>query len=33
MRKICFHIQKGGVGKTSISGAVAAGLARRRQHI
>jgi cellulose biosynthesis protein BcsQ len=29
MRKICFHIQKGGVGKTSVSGAVAAGLARR----
>jgi cellulose biosynthesis protein BcsQ len=29
MRKICFHIQKGGVGKTSISGTVAAGLARR----
>jgi cellulose biosynthesis protein BcsQ len=29
MRKICFHIQKGGVGKTSISGAVAACLARR----
>jgi cellulose biosynthesis protein BcsQ len=29
MRKICFHIQKGGVGKTSVSGAVAAALARR----
>jgi len=29
MRKICFHIQKGGVGKTSISGTVASGLARR----
>jgi cellulose biosynthesis protein BcsQ len=29
MRKICFHIQKGGVGKTSISGTVAADLARR----
>jgi cellulose biosynthesis protein BcsQ len=29
MHKICFHIQKGGVGKTSISGTVAAGLARR----
>jgi chromosome partitioning protein len=29
MRKICFHIQKGGVGKTSVAGAVAAGLARR----
>ena len=28
MRKVCFHIQKGGVGKTSISGTVAAGLAR-----
>lgn len=28
MRKICFHIQKGGVGKTSISGTAAAGLAR-----
>lgn len=29
VRKICFHIQKGGVGKTSVSGAVDAGLARR----
>jgi cellulose biosynthesis protein BcsQ len=29
MRKICFHIQKGGVGKTTIAGTVAAGLARR----
>jgi cellulose biosynthesis protein BcsQ len=29
MRNICFHIQKGGVGKTSISGTVAAALARR----
>jgi cellulose biosynthesis protein BcsQ len=28
MRKLCFHIQKGGVGKTSISGTVASGLAR-----
>jgi len=29
MRKICFHIQKGGVGKTSISGTIASALARR----
>jgi cellulose biosynthesis protein BcsQ len=29
VRKICFHIQKGGVGKTSVSGIVASGLARR----
>jgi len=29
MKKICFHIQKGGVGKTTISGTVAAALARR----
>jgi cellulose biosynthesis protein BcsQ len=29
MKKICFHIQKGGVGKTSVSGTVAVGLARR----
>jgi cellulose biosynthesis protein BcsQ len=29
MKKICFHIQKGGVGKTSISGTVAHSLARR----
>lgn len=29
MKKICFYIQKGGVGKTSISGTVAASLARR----
>jgi cellulose biosynthesis protein BcsQ len=29
MRKICFHIQKGGVGKTSVSCTVAAALARR----
>jgi chromosome partitioning protein len=29
MKKICFYIQKGGVGKTSVSGTVAAGLARR----
>jgi cellulose biosynthesis protein BcsQ len=29
MRKLCFHIQKGGVGKTSISGTIAASLARR----
>jgi cellulose biosynthesis protein BcsQ len=29
MKKICFHIQKGGVGKTSISGNVADCLARR----
>jgi cellulose biosynthesis protein BcsQ len=28
MRKLCFHIQKGGVGKTSISGTVASGIAR-----
>ena len=28
MRKICFHIQKGGVGKTSVSGNVAALMAR-----
>ncbi|MCL2128297.1 MAG: ParA family protein [Treponema sp.] len=28
MRKICFHIQKGGVGKTSVTGNVAALLAR-----
>lgn len=28
MRKICFHIQKGGVGKTSISGTAAAGIVR-----
>jgi cellulose biosynthesis protein BcsQ len=28
MKKICFHIQKGGVGKTSISGTVADNLAR-----
>jgi cellulose biosynthesis protein BcsQ len=29
MRKLCFHIQKGGVGKTSVSGMVACALARR----
>ena len=29
MRKIAFHIQKGGVGKTTLSGNVAAALARR----
>jgi cellulose biosynthesis protein BcsQ len=29
MRKICFHIQKGGVGKTSVSGTVAYSLARQ----
>jgi cellulose biosynthesis protein BcsQ len=29
MRKLCFHIQKGGVGKTSISGTIAANLARK----
>jgi cellulose biosynthesis protein BcsQ len=29
MKKLCFHIQKGGVGKTSVSGIVAASLARR----
>jgi cellulose biosynthesis protein BcsQ len=29
MKKICFHIQKGGVGKTSISGTVAFCLARQ----
>ena len=29
MYKICFHIQKGGVGKTSVSGTVATGLARK----
>ena len=29
MRKLCFHIQKGGVGKTSVSGTIAASLARR----
>ena len=29
MKKICFHIQKGGVGKTSIAGTVAWDLARR----
>ena len=28
MRKICFHIQKGGVGKTSVTGNIAALLAR-----
>ena len=28
MKKICFHIQKGGVGKTSVTGNVAALLAR-----
>jgi cellulose biosynthesis protein BcsQ len=28
MKKICFHIQKGGVGKTSISGVIACSLAR-----
>jgi cellulose biosynthesis protein BcsQ len=29
MKKVCFHIQKGGVGKTSISGVIACSLARR----
>jgi cellulose biosynthesis protein BcsQ len=29
MKKICFYIQKGGVGKTSVSGTVAANLARK----
>jgi cellulose biosynthesis protein BcsQ len=29
MKKICFHIQKGGVGKTSVSGTVAFSLARQ----
>jgi chromosome partitioning protein len=29
MRKICFYIQKGEVGKTSVSGTVAASLARK----
>jgi len=29
MKKICFYIQKGGVGKTSVSGTVAVSLARR----
>jgi cellulose biosynthesis protein BcsQ len=29
MKKICFHIQKGGVGKTSVSGTVASSLARQ----
>jgi cellulose biosynthesis protein BcsQ len=29
MKKICFYIQKGGVGKTSVSGTVAANLARQ----
>jgi cellulose biosynthesis protein BcsQ len=29
MRKLCFHIQKGGVGKTSVSGTIAACLARQ----
>jgi cellulose biosynthesis protein BcsQ len=28
MKKLCFHIQKGGVGKTSVSGTVVANLAR-----
>lgn len=29
MKKLCFHIQKGGVGKTSVSGTVAYSLARQ----
>lgn len=29
MKKICFHLQKGGVGKTSVSGTVASSLARQ----
>jgi cellulose biosynthesis protein BcsQ len=29
MKKLCFHIQKGGVGKTSVSGTVAFSLARQ----
>jgi cellulose biosynthesis protein BcsQ len=33
MRKICFHIQKGGVGKTSISGTIAANLARQGKRV
>jgi cellulose biosynthesis protein BcsQ len=31
MRRICFHIQKGGVGKTSVTGNVAALLAREEK--
>ena len=30
MRSICFHIQKGGVGKTSAAGILVCGLARRQ---
>jgi cellulose biosynthesis protein BcsQ len=33
MRKICFHIQKGGVGKTTVSCTVAWGLARRGHRV
>ena len=29
MKSIAFHIQKGGTGKTSCSGSIAAGLARK----
>jgi chromosome partitioning protein len=33
MKKLCFHIQKGGVGKTSVSGTVAANLARKGKRV